>query len=110
VFGVSEVSVALAATSLVPEPAFVVALLVPYAVVLPYSKCHVVALPFGFNVPVTVADVELVAVVGPVIAVGFVAAAALTAAIAKSAKARNPVARRLPIVIADFVCPLLRAP
>jgi hypothetical protein len=106
VFGVSEASVALAATSLVPEPAFMLAVLVPYEVVLPYSKCHVVAVPFGFNVPVTVADVELVAVTGPVIAVGFVAAALAAAAIAKTARA--PMARRLPIIMA-VLCPLLRA-
>ena len=95
-FGVSELSVAFAATSLVPAPALVCVDCVPYEVLVPYSKYHVVAVPFGLTVPETAAEFEPVAVTGPVTAVGFVAAAALAAAIAKIARTKNPVANSLP--------------
>ena len=98
-FGVSPVNVAVAATSLVPAPALTCVDCFPYDVFVPYSKYHVVAVPAGLTVPDTVAEVELVAVTGPVIAVGFVAAAALEAAIAKIASTRTPVAKRLPNVM-----------
>jgi len=60
---------------IVPEPALADELCVPYAVLLPYSTCQVVASPLGFTVPATVAEVGETAVTGPVITTGAEAAA-----------------------------------
>ena len=73
----------------VPAPALATGVFVPYAVVLPYSKYQVVAVPFGLTVPLRVAVVALSAVTGPVIAAGAVAACA-TAATASSSTAARP--------------------
>ena len=42
---------------LVPEPALFSAVFEPYPVLVPYSKYHVVARPFGSTVPLSVAVV-----------------------------------------------------
>ena len=39
-----------------PEPAVVMVVVLPYPVVVPYSKYHVVARLLGFTVPLSVAD------------------------------------------------------
>ncbi len=61
--------------------------------VVPYSTCQVVAVPFGFTLPETVALVGPIVVTGPVEAVGGDAAAAppapTSAATANPASARN---------------------
>jgi len=53
-------------------------------VLVPYSKYQLVACPFGLTVPVTVADVGLTVVTGPVIAPGAEAAAADPASAARN--------------------------
>jgi hypothetical protein len=59
-------------------------------VLVPYSTCHVVAVPFGLTVPETVAVVGPTAVTGPVLTLGAVAAIAGTAA----ARAITPAATK----------------
>ena len=82
----------------VPAPAFVPVVLVPYAVVFPYSNCQVVVLPFGLTVPLTFAEVAATVVTGPVIAVGAVAApASATTASSATDPAAAPPSRRLPM-------------
>ena len=61
-----------AVTVLGPEPAEAVAVCDPYAVVAPYWKRYVVALPFGFTVPLTWADVAVTEAVDPVVTLGGV--------------------------------------
>jgi hypothetical protein len=57
-------------------------------VLVPYSTCQVVAVPFGLTLPETVAVVGPTAVTGPVDAVGAVAAAADPAPTRATAAAR----------------------
>jgi hypothetical protein len=59
-------------------------------VLVPYSTCQFVAVPFGLTVPETVAVVGPTAVTGPVLTLGAVAARAGTAA----ARAITPPAMR----------------
>ena len=61
-----------------PDPAAVVAVFDPYAVVVPYSNHQSVAAPLGLTVPFSVADVPPTALTVPVIATGFAAAAPCT--------------------------------
>jgi len=49
--------------------------LVPYAVVGPISKCHVVASLFGLTVPCSFAEVWVMVFAFPVVAVGTAACA-----------------------------------
>src|SRR5438874_2643769 len=67
-----------AETAVVPDPAATgpcSGVLVPYAVVVPYSKCHVVACWFGLTVPWSVAEVWVMLFAFPVVTVGTAASA-----------------------------------
>ena len=55
---------------MLPEPASVVGVFVPYDVEVPYSTYHVVGSPFGFTVPPSVAVVGPTPVAGAVTATG----------------------------------------
>ena len=58
----------------VPEPALLAPVLVPYEVLVPYSKYQEVDARFGLTVPASVAEVGPIPVTGPVIVVGAAAA------------------------------------
>jgi hypothetical protein len=62
----------------VPAPAFWAGVLVPYPVLVPYSKYHVDGRPFGLTVPLSVAPVAVISVAAPVAATGLGAAAVVS--------------------------------
>jgi hypothetical protein len=62
-------------TEAVPDPALFAVVFDPYDVDVPYSTSQVVAWPPGSTAPVTVAEVDPTAVVGPVVALGAEASA-----------------------------------
>ena len=69
--------------------------------VVPYSTIQLVAAPFGFTLPETVADVGPTLVTGPVAAVGAVAAAAEAAESSAAVTTATPVARSFAIPWGD---------
>src|SRR5579885_1233403 len=81
---------------LVPEPTPCVAVVEPYAEVVPYWKYTLVAVPFGSTVPFRVAEVVPTALADPVPAVGAVAARAETAAASAATATRSVARRRIP--------------
>src|SRR5213595_2090700 len=64
--GARPESAVLTVTGASPAPAFWLAVLEPYAVVVPYSKCQDVLRPIGLTLPVTVAVVVPMLCAAPV--------------------------------------------
>jgi hypothetical protein len=84
VAGASPVSSVLTATALVPDPALLLAVRLPYPVVVPYSTNHEVDWPPGSTEPPTVADVPVTLATGPVLTLGVESGAAPPRAVTPS--------------------------
>src|SRR3954464_6364643 len=81
-------------TPFVPEPALLAAVLVPYLVLVPYSKYQFVATPLGLTVPPSFADVKVIELTEPVTAAGALVVEKVLSALRLVPASRVPTSRK----------------